>query len=80
MSEFVVVYDRLSGRADIQEFTGDSAAALALAARFRAEDSAASTEEVAVLSATSRDALRVTHSRYFGGVRSVLADLRELSA
>lgn len=80
MSQFVVVYDRATGKSRIREFSGESARADALEARFLAERLAQSTEEVAVLSAPSREALKVTHSRYFHGVRGALDDLREALA
>lgn len=65
MSQFVVVYNRETGAATIEEFTGDGASQHALQARFAAERVASSVEEVAVLSAPSLVALKRTHARYF---------------
>lgn len=81
MSQFVVVYNRLTGSARIEEFTGASASERALDARFNAERTASSVEEVAVLSAPSRAALKRTHSRYFEkSLGSALSDLAAAGA
>ncbi len=80
MTQFVVVYDRSTGAADIREFHGPAASEQALAARFDAESTARPSQEVAVLAASSRAALMRTHSRYFKGVRGALDDLSLASA
>jgi hypothetical protein len=66
---FLLVFNRGKGRlvTEPREFA-DSA--LALRARFEAEDAfrGEAEIEVVVLGAASREALERTHSRYFGGV------------
>lgn len=64
MSHFLVVFDRLSGRAQVTEY-GDSSAALR--DRFRAERKCqdSPSTEVVVLSAKSEKDLHRTHARYF---------------
>lgn len=78
MSQFVIVYNRETGASTISEFTGAAASERALKARFAAERTASSAEEVAVLSAPSRAALARTHSRYFE--KSLGAALSDLAA
>lgn len=81
MSQFVVVYNRITGAANISEFTGATANERALEARFAAERTASPVEEVAVLSAPSRAALARTHSRYFEkSLGSALSDLAAAGA
>jgi hypothetical protein len=64
MNYFLVIYDRASGKVRLRDF--GSAREDALKARFEAEESGLDEEtEVVVLSASSREDLERTHSRYF---------------
>ncbi|MGK3950137.1 hypothetical protein [Microbacterium sp. K2] len=80
MIQYVVVYDRATGETSISEFSGPSASQEALSARFAAERLARSNQEVAIVSARSRDALARTHSRYFKGVAGAIDDLAAATA
>jgi len=63
MSHFVIVYDRKSGHAQVQQFADVMSADRA---RFAAEDEVRDRDvEVVTLVADDVDALRATHSRYF---------------
>lgn len=81
MSHFLVIYDRATGRARVQEFTGEGSADAALDARFRAERRyTGESTEIASLAAESVDELRATHSRYFQDVPEMVDDLERLIA
>lgn len=80
MTQFVIVYDRTTGETSITEFSGPSASLDALSARFDAESVARTSQEVAIVSAHSREALARTHSRYFKGVDGAIDDLAAASA
>jgi hypothetical protein len=73
VQHYLVIYDRRAG--EIIRHRGFRTPAPALAARFDAEREFRDEPnvEVVVLGADSWDALKVTHSRYFKGVRE-LAD------
>ncbi len=67
MNYFLVVYDRATGECRLRDF--GAAREAALRARFEAEQSGIGEDtEVVVLSASSRDDLERTHSRYFHSV------------
>jgi hypothetical protein len=70
--QFVVIYDRLTGEASVEAFSGPDAVDLAMQRRFQAELTASSHQEVASLSAESEDDLRATHSRYFSTSEEML--------
>jgi len=79
MSHFLVIYDRATGKARVQEFTGEHSADEALDARFRAEHRYAGADiEVASLVADDIDALKATHSRYFVDVDVMIERLERL--
>jgi hypothetical protein len=78
--QFVVVYDRVSGKSLVRQFDGPSAEHDALAARFEAEFEADRNTEIASLAAASLDELKVTHSRYFRTSSEIVDDFRKLIA
>ena len=80
MTHYVVVYDRVAGRARITSFDGEDAARNALNARLEAEVSAEPDEEVTTLMAESADVLRATHARYFQGPSEMYVDLERVAA
>lgn len=80
MSQYVVVYDRVTGLADVREFAGDDAEERALRARFDAESGAGPDVEIATLTASSEEELRATHSRYFRTAPEMFGDFERLLA
>lgn len=80
MSQFMIVYDRESGKAVVREFSGDDAVNQALQARFDAERTAGPNVEIATLTAASEDELRATHSRYFRSASDMFGDFEKLLA
>lgn len=80
MTQFMVIYDRATGRASITSFDGDDAAEQAMRARMLAEVTAGPTEEVTTLTAASVSELRANHARYFQGASEMLDDLQHLAA
>ncbi len=80
MSQFMIVYNRVSGDAVIREFAGADAVENALEARFEAERTAGPDVEIATLSAASADELRVTHARYFRSGTDMFDDFERLLA
>lgn len=62
MKHFAIEYHRPTGELKIQEFSDPE---LALAARFDAESRLSTDWEVITLMASSLEAIKKTHSRYF---------------
>jgi len=80
MSQFVIIYDRLSGKSEIRAFDGPGAVDEALEARFQAELIAGPSQEIATLAAASEEELRATHSRYFLSESDMFGDFGRLLA
>ena len=73
MQNFLVVYDTSSNQAKISSF-GDLTAANT--ARSEAESENDSNLEIVVVSASSLESLKSSHSRYFKTLPQILDDLR----
>lgn len=71
MQSFLIVYDRLNGLIDVQEFDDPS---LALKARFEREALLEPNVEVVVLRSNSLETIKQTHSRYFKSASQILRD------
>lgn len=72
---FVLIYDRATGHLEIEEYGPDKRVE-ALQRRFALERSLATspTTEIVVLAASSVEALKRTHSRYFRSERELAGD------
>ena len=69
MKSFLIFYNRLSGKVDVQEFAVPSEA---IQARMAYEIHCKPDEEVVVLRSNSLDSVKRTHSRYFHTVPELL--------
>jgi hypothetical protein len=81
MKSFLIFYNRLSGKVDVQEFAVPSEA---IQARMDYEIHSKPDEEVVVLRSDSLDSVKRTHSRYFHTVpellRATADSLRQVTA
>jgi hypothetical protein len=81
MKSFLIIYNRLSGKVDVQEFAVPSEA---IQARMAYEIHCKPDEEVVVLRSNSLDSVKRTHSRYFHTVpellRAIADSLRQVTA
>ncbi|MFC8391064.1 hypothetical protein [Streptomyces sp. NPDC057238] len=76
LKHFLLVYNRHTGETDVRQAFPASEARAALRARFQLERELRGQDiEIVVLTGSSLEGLRKTHSRYFGG-----ADRRDLAA
>ena len=76
MSHYLVVYRRSTGRLqEIQDLGSDRKAALKRRFERERQESSDPDIEVVLLSASSRDALKRTHGRYFKDVRQLATDV-----
>ena len=69
MKSFLIIYNRLSGKVDVQEFAVPSEA---IQARMAYEIHCKPDEEVVVLHSNSLESVKRTHSRYFHTVPELL--------
>lgn len=79
MTQFLVVYNRVTQAATITEFDRKDRAGI-LQARLAAESVAGPSTEVAILAASSRAELARTHARYFKPRSEIAEELGKLLA
>lgn len=81
MTQFLVIYDRISGHADVRAFSGEGSDDEVMQARFEAERTNTNGDvEIVSLAADDLDELKATHSRYFRGATDVVGDFERLLA
>ncbi|MFE4469688.1 hypothetical protein ACFRFH_12815 [Leifsonia sp. NPDC056824] len=79
MTQFLIVFNRLTQEASIREFASDDQE-LIVSERIAAELAADSNTEVAILAGASRADLERTHARYFKSRSQMMDDFGRLLA
>jgi len=79
MDHFLLIFERTTGRLEIEKFSGPQAGRIALRARFAAESRFAGQHdiELVVIQAKSENEIKKTHSRYFQSASQLTQAARE---